>query len=184
VLLGIDGVGKTTTARALAQPERESDAHAVVLRNRSGRRWLGRVSARFGLEPAVRWTDRFETAVRTVNVLVAEIRAWNAGGSVVMDRHLVCQLVLRRVRGLPEGRFLPRVAPALLEAHIVVVLDVPAEIAYERIRARGEDLESLDFLRASRAVYLEFARARGWRVVDATGTTESITSRIETAAGL
>lgn len=178
MLLGIDGAGKTTTAAALARAQRDSGMPAVVLRNPAGRRWLGRVSARLGLEPPARWMDRIETAVRTGNVLVCEIRARHRGGLVVVDRHLVCQLVLRRVRGLPQGRFLPGLAAALLGESTVVVLDVPAEIAYERIRARGEDLESLDFLRATRAAYLGFAGVHGWRVVDATGTTESIVRRI------
>ncbi len=182
VLLGIDGVGKTTTAEALARAERVSDLPALVLRNPAGRRWLGRVSARFGLEPSVPWTDRLETVVRAVNVLVSEARARHHRGSVVIDRHLVCQLVLRRVRGLRQGRLLPWMAHALLAANTVVVLDVPAEIAYERIRARGEDLESLSFLRATRAVYLELAGARGWSVVDATGSTESIVAQIELVA--
>lgn len=193
VLLGVDGAGKTTTAQALAlnrsrtrrqspsQPRKTSPRPALVLRNRSGRRWLGRVTTRLGLELPSRWTDRFETAVRIANVLVSEGRARRVGGAAIMDRHLVCQVVLRRVRGLPEGRFLPRIAHALLGAHAVAVLDVPAEIAFERIRTRGEDLESLEFLRATRAGYLELAAAHGWSVIDATGSTGAIVGRIEAA---
>lgn len=183
MLLGIDGSGKTTTARALARVQDGATRRGLVLRNRSGRRWLGRVSARFGLAPSVRWTDRFETAVRIVNVLASEARARLTGRLVILDRHLICQVVLRRVRALPQGRLLPRMAHGLLTADAVAVLDVPAEVAYERIRARGEDLESLEFLRATRALYLELAATHGWCVIDATGTTEAIVSRIESAAG-
>lgn len=183
MLLGIDGAGKTTAAAALAAAERESGRPAIVLRNRSGRRWLARTSARFGLELPVRWADRFETVVRTVNVLVSQARARRRDGVVIIDRHLVCQLVLRRARGLPPGRVLPWAAATLLRADAVVLLDVPAETAHARILTRGEDRESLDHLRTTRSTYLEFARVRGWSVVDATGATGTVVARIAEAAG-
>ncbi|MFI7744803.1 thymidylate kinase [Kocuria rhizosphaericola] len=178
VLLGIDGAGKTTTAAALVAAAQEAGWKAILLRNRSGRRWLARTSARGGVEVPVRWADRFETVVRTTNVLVAQVRAARRDGLVVIDRHLVCQLVLRRVRGLPPGRVLPRLAVAVLGAGVVVVLDVPAETAHARILARGQDDESLEYLRAARAAYLELAGVRGWAVVDATGAPEAVLARL------
>ncbi|GGG71066.1 thymidylate kinase [Kocuria dechangensis] len=184
VLLGIDGAGKTTTAAALVAAERESGREAILLRNRSGRRWLARTSARFGVEVPVRWADRVETVVRTANVLVAQARAGRRDGLVVIDRHLVCQLVLRRVRGLPPGRVLPWLSARWLHGAVVVVLDVPAETARARILARGEDDESLEYLRTTRATYLEFAGARGWAVVDATGAPEAVLARLTGSAVL
>lgn len=184
VLLGIDGTGKTTTAAALVAAEREAGRPGIVLRNRSGRRWLARTSARVGVEVPVRWADRFETVVRTVNVAVCQVRAARRDGLVVIDRHLVCQLVQRRVRGLPPGRILPWSAAAVLRGAVVVVLDVPAETAQARISARGQDDESLEYLRAARAAYLEFAGARGWAVVDATGAPEAVLARLARLAGL
>lgn len=178
VLLGIDGAGKTTAAAALVAAERASGRPALVLRNRSGRRWLARASARLGVEVPVRWADRVETVVRAANVLVSRARTGRRSGLVVVDRHLVCQLVLRKVRGLPPGRVLPWLADAWLRADAVVVLDVPAETAQERILSRGEDDETLEHLRAARSAYLDLARARGWSVVDATGTTETVLARI------
>lgn len=184
VLLGIDGAGKTTTAAALAAAGRESGRLAIVLRNRSGRRWLARVSARCGLELPVRWADRFETVVRTINVLVSHMRAGHRAGLVVIDRHLVCQLVLRQVRGLPPGRVLPWWAERSIRPYAVVVLDVPARIAQQRILSRGEDHESLDYLRTARTAYLELARTGGWSVVDATATTEVLVAQIAAAVDL
>ncbi|TQN33736.1 dTMP kinase [Kocuria rosea] len=178
VLLGVDGAGKTTTAAALVAAEEEAGREAVVLRNQSGRRWLARTSARWGVEVPARWADRLETVVRTANVLVSQVRAAHRDGLVVIDRHLVCQSVLRQVRGLPPGRALPWLAVRALRGAVVVVLDVPAETARARILARGQDHESLEYLRAARAAYLELAGALGWTVVDATGAPESVLARI------
>ncbi|HRO31383.1 AAA family ATPase [Citricoccus sp.] len=181
MLLGIDGSGKTTTAVALAAAERDEGRRALVVRNRSGRRWLIRAGRRAGTELPVRWADRIETAVRTCNVALSHLRAASTDGLVVMDRHLVCQLVLRQVRGLPPGRVLPWLSDRLLRRATVVLLDVPAETAHARITARGEDDEHLDFLRASRAAYLRGA-SRGWAVVDATGPTREVLGRIHQGA--
>ena len=184
VLLGIDGAGKTTTASALVAAEQGAGREAIVLRNRSGRRWLARTSSRWGVEVPVRWADRFETVVRTANVLVSQVRAAGRDGLVVMDRHLVCQLVLRRVRGLPSGRVLPWLAVMVLDGVVVVVLDVPTETAHARILDRGQDDESLEYLRAARTAYLEFAGARGWAVVDAIGAPEAVLARLTRLTGL
>ena len=176
VVLGIDGAGKTTAARALIAAERAAGREAVLVRNPAGRRWLSRLTARLGVDVPFRWKERFETVVRSVNVLVAQARTalfrrrvlQRAGGLVVMDRHLACQFVLREVRGLPRGRFLPWLAGRLPAPDAIVLLDVPAEEAYARIDARGEDHEPLAYLQAARAAYLGLAAAEGWHVVDAT----------------
>ncbi|MDI3331690.1 MAG: AAA family ATPase [Micrococcus sp.] len=182
MLLGIDGSGKTTTAAALAAAERSEGRRALLLRNRSGRRWLIRAGQRIGRELPVKWADRTETVVRTCNVLVAHVRAARTDGLAIMDRHLACQLVLRQVRGRPPGRILPWLSERLLRRALVVVLDVPAETAHARITARGEDDESLDFLRATRSAYLQFASTRGWTVVDASGSTPAVLDRIRQGA--
>lgn len=178
VLLGIDGSGKTTTAAALAAAERAADRRALLLRNRSGRRWLIRAGRRVGRDLPVQCSDRVETVVRTVNVALSHVRAVPTDGPAIMDRHLACQLVLRRVRGLPPGRVLPWLSDRLLRRALVVVLDVPAETAHARIVARGEDDEPLDFLRATRSAYLQLAASHGWTVVDATGSTREVLARI------
>jgi dTMP kinase len=97
---------------------------------------------------------------------------------VIIDRHLVCQLVLRQARGLPPGHVLPWLSARSLRPDGVVVLDVAAESAHERILSRGEDHESLDFLGTTRDTYLVLARERGWNVVDATGTSDAIVTQI------
>ncbi|MET1034947.1 MAG: dTMP kinase [Arthrobacter sp.] len=183
VVLGADGSGKTTAAAGLVASELGAGRPAQHLRNPAGRRWLARVTGPLGPRVPPRWADRFESAVRTLNVLAAHARAARFVGVTVMDRHLACQLVLRRVRGLPPGLFLPWLERALPRPDAVVLLDVPAETAHARIAARGEDSESLGYLRAARTEYLALAASRGWHVVDAGGSPDEVVDRVLAAAG-
>jgi dTMP kinase len=57
VVLGIDGAGKTTAARALIAAERAAGREAALVRNPAGRRWLSRVSSRLGVDVPVRWRN-------------------------------------------------------------------------------------------------------------------------------
>ncbi|MFT4470156.1 dTMP kinase [Arthrobacter sulfonylureivorans] len=178
VVLGIDGAGKTTTAAALVTAEQAAGRAAQLVRNPAGRRWLSRVAERCGIGVAPRWADRFESTVRLINVLTAQLRAAVFPGTTVMDRHLQCQQVLRAVRGLPRGRFLPWLVQILPRADAVVLLDLPAETAQARISARGEDSESTAYLRAAREAYLRMARSSGWHVVDAFGSRSEVLDRV------
>ncbi|WP_286166800.1 dTMP kinase [Arthrobacter sp. AQ5-05] len=174
VLLGIDGAGKTTTATALVASLRNSGARAQLLRNPAGRRWMTRVAARFGTALTPAWANRLESVVRCVNVLLAHTRAVGFHGTTVMDRHVACQLVLRSVRGLPQGVVLPWMLARLPRPDAIVLIDVPADVAYSRILLRGEDSETLAYLSSSREAYRKIALARGWHIVDGSGTPRQV----------
>lgn len=170
MLLGIDGAGKTTAATALVDRVRATGVRAQLLRNPAGRRWMSRVAARFGTALPPVWANRLESVVRSVNVLLAHARAAVFPGTTVMDRHMACQLVLRSVRGLPRGRLLPWLMTRLPRPDAIILIDVPAEIAHARIIARGEDSETMAYLLSAREAYLEIAAARGWHIIDGSGT--------------
>lgn len=174
VLLGIDGAGKTTAATALVAGVRATGIRAQLLRNPAGRRWMSRVAARFGTALPPVWANRLESVVRCVNVLLAHARAATFPGTTVMDRHVACQLVLRSVRGLPRGRLLPWLMARLPRPDAVILIDLPAEIAYARIVARGEDSETLSYLASAREAYLEIAASKGWHVIDGSETPENV----------
>jgi dTMP kinase len=81
-----------------------------------------------------------------------------------MDRHLYCQLALRRVRQLPRGRFLPWLLRLLPEPDLVVHFDIAPEQALERILLRATDTETLEELEALSEAYRvlpEFSRFVG-----------------------
>lgn len=174
VLLGIDGAGKTTAGNVLVRGIQDSGKPAQLLRNPAGRRWLSRVAGRLGTVLTPIWANRLESVVRCVNVLAAHLRARGFAGTTVMDRHIACQLVLRSVRGLPQGVILPWLVSRLPRPDAIVLIDVPAEVAHARIVARGEDEESLSYLRSAREAYLQIARARAWHIVDGSGTPQQV----------
>lgn len=156
VLVGIDGAGKTTAARALSGLL-EPSTPTRVLANYSGRRtitaWLTRLE-RAGLTIPPQVLDLAESLIRTVNVVANYVRARRFDGVVIMDRHLHCQQALRSARGLSPGWFLGAMMRMLPAADAVVFLDVTPEEAHRRIVARGTDTESLEDLRAYRNGYL------------------------------
>lgn len=182
VLLGIDGAGKTTVGTTLAAELQASGTQAQLVRNPAGRRWMSRAAGRFGTALTPAWANRLESVVRLANVLASHARASGFAGTTVMDRHVACQLVLRSVRGLPQGVLLPWLLSRLPEPDAVILIDVPAEVAHARILARGEDSETLSYLRSAREAYLEIALARGWHIIDGTGTPRQVAAKTRRAA--
>ncbi len=171
VLLGIDGSGKTTAARSLK--DLFPSTPVLVLGNYSGRKTIAGWALRHRVRVPGRIVDALETAVRVVNVLINQVRASRFDGLVIMDRHLYCQAALRKARGIRRGTALMALAGILPRAHAVVYFDIPAEQAYERIRLRGEDQETIDGLLGFRTGYRELDSYPGFRTVDASGSREA-----------
>lgn len=183
VLTGIDGSGKTTAAHALVAAARAQGTRALLLSNYAGRRRMSLLSARLGVRLPDRLADALETAIRVANVRVSHARARQFPGLVVMDRHLHCQLALRRTRGLPRGRFLPRLIGALPRPDLVVYLDVSPERAHQRIVARGTDEESLDDLRSLRDAYRSLPEYADFVKIDADAPPAEVLARLTQTIG-
>jgi dTMP kinase len=90
-----------------------------------------------------------------------------------MDRHLYCQLALRKARGIRRRGLLQALLGVLPKAQAVVYFDIPAELAHQRIALRGEDQETLEDLQRFRKGYEELPWYPGFAVIDASGTTEN-----------
>lgn len=178
VLTGIDGSGKTTAARALVDSVQAAGTHALLLSNHAARRRMSLLSERFGWQLPPSAADFFETTVRLVNVLVSHARASRFDGLVVMDRHLHCQLALRRASGLGRGRLIPWLLEKLPAPDIVVHFDVDPRRAYERVMARGTDSESLADLEAFRAAYRSLPEFSNFVEVDANGSPDEVLAQL------
>jgi dTMP kinase len=183
VLLGIDGAGKSTAAREVG--ELLPGTPVLVLGNYSGRKTISALARRFGVSLPAQIADVLETAVRVFNVLLNHLRAARFDGVVIMDRHLYCQLALRKARGIRRRRALSALLRLLPPAQAVVYFDVTAEQAHERITLRGEDQEDLEDLQKFRLGYSALAWYPGFTSIDAGGTTADSTLQLkQVIAGL
>ncbi|KRF08302.1 hypothetical protein ASH00_00770 [Arthrobacter sp. Soil782] len=179
VLLGIDGAGKTTAARSVVHKLREAGIEAALFRNPGGRRTLDRWASRHSHTAqsllGSRLLDAVESSLRVLAVLRSTLQARRRRGVVLFDRHLQCQLALRRVRGLPAGRLLPWLLRVLPQPDLVVYLGVDPNTAQARIASRNTDQETLEFLTALDASYRQLPGFEDYALVDANGTAAEIT---------
>jgi len=179
VLTGIDGSGKSTAARTLVASVRARGGRAMLVSNRAGRRVLSLAAARLGVGLPARLADAVETFLRVGNVLLSHLRASRFNGLVVMDRHLHCQLALRRAKGLPRGRFLPWLLARLPQPDAILHLDLDPAEAHCRITARGTDFETVDDLAAFNRGYRELPEYAGFLRIDASGTAVEVAAELD-----
>lgn len=171
VVLGIDGAGKTTAAAA--SQEMLPGTPVLVLGNYSGRKSISALAQRFALPMPAAVADVLETSVRVYNVLLNHWRAARFDGVVIMDRHLYCQLALRKARGIRRHRALAALLGILPRPDAVVFFDIPAQQALQRITLRGEDQETLEDLGKFRQGYAGLPGFPAFIRIDASGSPES-----------
>lgn len=185
---GGEAAGKSTQATRLAA---ELDA---LLTREPGDTPVGATIRSILLDPATGELD-----ARTEALLLAADRAEHVasvvrpalvgGRHVVTDRYLYSSVAYQgHGRGLDpaEVRELSLLATGALEPDLVVLLDLPVEVARARVAGTTPDrLESLDasFHERVRAGFHAQADADPdrWLVVDATADVDSIATRIRTA---
>ncbi len=176
VLEGIDGSGKTTLARRLAAALRDIVGTVVETREPTdgplGRRIReiaasGRDNVSPQEELALFMEDRAEHVRDVVRPALAR------GEVVLQDRSYFSTVAYQGERGLDREELLASNMTLAPAPDVLLVVDVPAELAAERIRSsRGftDDFEAVASLRRIRDVFLGF---EGARVIDATGTPDA-----------
>ncbi|MCI4061559.1 thymidylate kinase [Micromonospora sp. R77] len=183
-LVGVDGSGKSTQARALARRLTAAGTPARYFENAGGRplwnrlaRALGRPDGRalFGrtryaaLEAAVR------AAAMARTVLVSRV----TGRTAVLDRWTWCQDVIMTARG-DRGRRAVRAAYAIFPRPTVVCfLATSPEVAQARVTARGIDTEELAHLRALDAAYRALPEFGTFVVVDGDRDPEEVAAALD-----
>ncbi|MGH8990186.1 MAG: dTMP kinase [Acidimicrobiia bacterium] len=185
VLEGGDGCGKSTQVARLAQRFRAEGREVVVTRE------PGATPAGASIRAVV--LDGEPIDARTEALLIAADRAEHAvrvlrpalerGAVVVSDRYVPSSLAYQGVArglGVDEIERLSAWATGDLRPDVVVVLDVPAEVAAARRAGPGDRMEREDgrFRDAVRQAYLDLASRYGWVVVDGSRPADEVSEAV------
>lgn len=165
VIEGIDGAGKTTLRAGLAAALR-ADGHEVVETKEPTDGPLGqeiRRIARVGRDTVTPEAE-LELFLRDRAQHVAELvlPALARHAVVLQDRSYYSTVAYQGGRGLPPEVLLARSRAVAPQPHLLLVLDLPAEVSQARIARRGlaaDDFEKLGELARVREVFRGFPEA-------------------------
>lgn len=189
-LVGIDGSGKTTQARRLADALTSIGAPATYWQNAGGRRWFGRLARRLGRADGQHLLGRrglllAESVLRWLAIARALLRSRITGRTAVMDRYAACQYASIRAhggrgpdRGGPGERLARLAYRAFPAPDITFLLAVDPAEAHRRIEARGTDHESLRYLTRAHEAYHALPERSTFVIIDAGGSLDEVTSAV------
>ncbi|HSO95063.1 MAG TPA: dTMP kinase [Acidimicrobiia bacterium] len=189
VLEGGDATGKTTQAGMLAGRLRDQGREVVQTFEPGGTR-LGSSLRRILLDGEGTVEPEAEAllmaADRAQHVLEVVRPALSRGDWVVSDRFMPSSLAYQGVGrglGVPAIEIVNGIATGGLEPDLVVVLDLPPEVAIKRFGAARDRLEEEDdaFRLAVHEAYRDLAGSRGWVLLDASGPVDDVASRVWSA---
>ncbi|MEU2614685.1 dTMP kinase [Micromonospora sp. NPDC007271] len=188
-LIGIDGSGKTTQARRLAEALTAAGHPATYHRNASGRRWLGRLAHRLGRPDPQRLVGRdgllaVESVLRWLAIALALLSCLVTGRTAVMDRYSACQYASIRAHGGQRWERLARAGYRVFPVpRVTFLLTVDPAEAYRRIERRGTDHESMRWLTDAATAYRALPEYASFVVVDANGSPDEVSRRIRAHLG-
>ncbi|MGW1062388.1 dTMP kinase [Micromonospora rubida] len=183
-LVGVDGSGKTTQARALARRLTERGVPATYFENAGGRPLWNKLARAVGRPDGVALFGRtlypvVEAAVRAVAMGRTLAWAWATGRTAVLDRWTYCQYVIMRARGDRGGRVVRAAYRIFPRPAAVCFLAVAPERAQRRVLARGIDTEELAHLRALDDAYRALPEFAGFVVVPGDGDRDEVAAALD-----
>jgi dTMP kinase len=189
VLEGGEGSGKSTQASRLASWMAEQ-GHEVVSTFEPGDSKLGAQMRDLLLHGEGPLDARSELLLMLADRAqhVAEVirPALARGAVVISDRYSPSTLAYQGVGrdlGVAAVEQMDSVATGGLQPDVVVVLDVPDDLAEARVATVRDRLERAgdDFHARVRAAYRDLAAERGWQVVDGSGEPDDVEVRVREA---
>lgn len=178
-LVGIDGAGKTTQARRLTERLTARGIPADYHLAASGRRVLSNVAKRLGRGDSIallgpRTAMRAEAAMRRINL------SWSLRSDLlVADRYSYCQFARTRMVCPEVEPWVRRAMTGIPRPALTLFLEMPPDLASHRVTVRGIDDEPVERLKALRRAYAELPEAEDFTYIDATGSPDEVSSRID-----
>ncbi len=187
VLEGIDGTGKSTQARLLADWFRGQGREVVTSREPTDGPWgrLLRESAGSGrLSPE----DELELFLRDRRQHVEELIAPSlaAGKVVILDRYYFSTMAYQGARGFDPAEIRRKNEEFAPVPDLLFTLDLDVETALSRIGARGDtanEFEKRDSLEKCREIFLSLAGEPFAHIIPTDGGPEEVQRRIRDIAG-
>jgi dTMP kinase len=186
VVEGGEGVGKSTQVESLAASLRETGREVVVTFEPGDTKSGAQLRAAL-LHADVALDPRTELllmlADRAQHVAEVVRPALSRGAIVVCDRYSPSTIAyqgIARGLGVDEIERLSAWAADGVEPDVVIVLDLPDAVAEARVSAVRDRFEraGAEFHSRVRAAYRGLAPARGWLLVDASGSPAEVAERV------
>ena len=186
VIIGIDGSGKTTTGKLLAerlQSQNVSSVYAKLLSNESSfvtyyKTLLAEDKTFVDSGDIQNYVFAFERH-RTSNHELQRLLEENS--VVIVDRYVHCDIAYSNARGRSSSVF-EHLLDLVPTPQLGVLMDLDAESAIKRIQNRDvpvwEFQENMDLLARTRQEYLALAEQYGFMAIDANRTSEDIVAAL------
>jgi dTMP kinase len=153
---GIDGSGKTTIAKFLAEELRRRGYDVVVFKEPTNSEY-GRKIRQILKNRCVNPEEELELFIRDREFDVREniLPALKEGKIVVMDRYYYSTVAYQGALGI-DVDYIMKLNEKFPKPDLVIILDVSPETALKRIRAKRKPdrFENLDYLRRVRQIFL------------------------------
>jgi dTMP kinase len=182
VIEGIDGTGKSTQSKRLAEWFRSRGREVVLSREPTDGPWgkklresatTGRLSAEEELECFL--NDRREHVEMSIKPALAE------GKVVILDRYYFSTMAYQGARGFDPGEIRLRNEAFAPRPDLLLILDLSVESAHGRIGARGDttnEFEQRDTLSCCREIFLSLRDEPFACVIDAEPSLNVVTADI------
>ena len=182
VIEGIDGTGKSTQSKRLAEWFRSRGREVVLSREPTDGPWgkklresatTGRLSAEEELECFL--NDRREHVEMSIKPALAE------GKVVILDRYYFSTMAYQGARGFDPAEIRCRNEAFAPQPDLLLILDLNVESAHGRIGARGDtanEFEQRDTLTRCREIFLSLRDEPFACVIDAEPSLNEVTADI------
>jgi dTMP kinase len=182
VLEGIDGTGKSTQSKRLAEHFRTLGKTVTLSREPTDGPWgtLLRNSAEKGrLSPDEELRAFYNDRKQHVEELIKP--ALNAGHVVILDRYYFSMMAYQGARGFDPLQIRQENETFAPVPDLLLILDLDVDTALTRIGSRGDtanEFEQRGNLDRCREIFLSLKNEPFARVIDANRTTDQVTANI------
>ena len=182
VLEGIDGTGKSTQARRLAEHFKNMGREVTLSREPTDGSWgtLLRNSAESGrLSPEEELDAFLKDRRQHVGELIEP--ALTSGGVVILDRYYFSTMAYQGARGFDPKKIREDNEAFAPVPDLLFILDLDVDTALERIGSRGDtanEFEQRANLERCREIFLSVKDEPFARVIDASTSPDDVTAAI------